>query len=143
MTCSRSCRWLTDQDLNPEAVTTNVLRRVARSSIASRHGVDLDGPVQGLDPGLVGRGARAFEVLGDHGQRQELARRARGSSGAVVGDRKQDRAGLVVGADVDQAVVVAGVDGLQQTLGLQRGGERELDLGRSVLTGNDLGDPLT
>jgi hypothetical protein len=95
-------------------------------------GLGLDGPVEGLDPGLVGRGVRASEVLGDRAQRHELASRARGHLGSVVADREQDRSGLVVGADVDEAWIVAGVDGLQQPLGVEGGGERKLDLGRGL-----------
>lgn len=74
-------------------------------------------------------GAGPPEVLGDRAQRHELPRRARGHLGSVVGDREQDRSCLVVGAGVDEAVVVAGVDGLEQSLGVEGGGERELDLG--------------
>lgn len=51
---------------------------------------------------------------------------------------------LVVGADVDSAVLgVAGLDGIEQPLGLQRGGKGELDLGGGFLDRDDLGETLT
>jgi hypothetical protein len=63
-------------------------------------------------------------------------------------DGEQDRPGLVIDPDVDAAVVVAavvvagaGLDGIEQPLGLERGGEAELDLGGGLLDRDDLGDP--
>jgi hypothetical protein len=84
----------------------------------------------------------AAEVLGDRAQRQELAGRARGHLGPVVGDREQDRPRLVVVGEVDAAVVVAGIDLVQEAFDLECGGERELDLGGGLLDRDDLGDPL-
>src|SRR5664279_6634389 len=59
--------------------------------------------------------------------------------GGVVGDDEQDRAGLVIDAQVDGAVAAAGVDPLEQPLGFEGVGERDLDLGRGLLDRGDRG----
>jgi hypothetical protein len=96
---------------------------------------DLEVPVQRLDPGLVGRGAGPAEVLSDGAQREELPRRSGGHLRPVVGDSQQDRAGVVVVGEIDPAVGVASLDGVEEPLGVQGGGEGELDLGGGLLDG--------
>src|SRR5664280_1262086 len=117
-----------------------------RGRVADREQVrvlGLDVPVEAFDPGLVGGGVWPAEVLGDRAQGEELPGRAGGHLRPVVGDGEQDRAGLILHGEVDPAVVVAGFDPRQQTLGLQGGGETQLDLGAGLLHGDDLGEPLT
>ncbi len=92
--------------------------------------VDLEVPFRGsIQAWSVGAGSS--EVLGDRAQRRELPRRPGGHLGSIGGDREQDRSGILIGAEVDPAVVV--VDGVKQPLGLERGGEGELDLGGGLL----------
>src|SRR5664280_1303579 len=125
-------------------VAASSARSVAGSRIASRCGYSaLTTPVEAFDPGLVGGGVWPAEVLGDRAQGEELPGRAGGHLRPVVGDGEQDRAGLILHGEVDPAVVVAGFDPRQQTLGLQGGGETQLDLGAGLLHGDDLGEPLT
>src|SRR5256885_15252600 len=52
--------------------------------------------------------------------------------GGVVGDGEQDRPGLVVGGEIDPAVVVAGVDPTEQPLGRPGGGGGEPSLGAGL-----------
>ena len=56
---------------------------------------------------------------GDRAHHHELPGRPGNHLGAVVGHREQDRAGLVVDGEVDGAVVVAGLDPVEQPPGLQ------------------------
>ena len=123
-------------------VAASSARSVAGSRIASRCGYSaltcpLRLSIQAWSVGVCGR-----RVLGDRAQGEELPGRAGGHLRAVVGDGEQDRAGLIVDGEVDPAVVVAGLDPGQQTLGLQGGGEPQLDLGAGLLHGDDLGEPL-
>jgi hypothetical protein len=51
-------------------------------------------------------------------------------------------AGLVVGAQVDPAVVVTGVDEVEQAFGVEGGGEGQFDLGGGFLDRDDRGQPF-
>jgi transposase len=72
-----------------------------------------------------------------------LPGRAGGHLRPVVADGEQDRAGLVVGTEVDPAVGVPALDKLEQPLAFERVGEGEFDLGGSLLGRDDLGEPPT
>ena len=49
--------------------------------------------------------------------------------GPLSDTASRDRSGLIIGTDVHPSVVVAGIHGLQQPLGLQGVGEAQFDLG--------------
>jgi hypothetical protein len=101
----------------------------------------LDVAEQRLDPGLVGGGAGAAEVLMDRAQGHELAGGATGHLRAVVAEGQQHRPGRIIDGGVDQAVLTSG-DPRQQPLALQRLPEHDLDLGGGLLGRDDLGQPL-
>jgi hypothetical protein len=80
-------------------------------------------------------------VLGDGAKRHELAGGARGHLGPVVRHRQQDGSGLVVDAQLDQAVG-SGLDLGQEPLGGKSISKDDLDLGGGLLDRDDVGDPL-
>jgi hypothetical protein len=87
----------------------------------------LDVAEQGLDPGLVGRGAGPAEVGHDRAHRQELAGGAGAHLGAVVGHGQQDRDVGVVA--IERGAGLSGFDAGPQAFVVEGTGEQHLDLG--------------
>jgi hypothetical protein len=110
--------------------------------------VGLDVAEQALDPGLIGRRSGPAEVLGDRAHRHELAGRAARHLRPVVRDGEQHRRENVnvnvgrEGEGVGGHGVLACLDELEQSLGLERVEEHDLHLGRGFFDRDELGDPF-
>lgn len=83
------------------------------------------------------------EMLSDRAHGHELPRRAGRHLRSVVRDREQHWPRLVVVVAVDPAVVVAGMELLEQSFGREGVSEGDVDLsGVGLLDRDDLGEPL-